>query len=267
MKEYFLNHRIGFNEYITGNRFIDICEQTGATFCKTDYLNAFVDSTHKVFVTHNSDYHIDKDRFAIGPECKYWLAQNKSVKSDKLIPIPIGLENMTLRTSDMSQKGLFSSQVPGALQKATLIDKLNHYDVKKNKLVYMNFNLETSLNERTFVWNKFKNCDWVTVSGRKTMEQYYFDLASHKFVISPRGNGVDCHRVWEALYLRTIPIVKRTVQMKEFDDLPIYFVDNWSEVDYNKLNDFYKEVTKTKYNLNKLKISWWRQFINEKLSE
>ena len=36
--EKFLEHQIGFDEYITGNRFIDICEESGATFCKTDYL-------------------------------------------------------------------------------------------------------------------------------------------------------------------------------------------------------------------------------------
>ena len=98
------------------------------------------------------------------------------------------------------------------------------------------------------------------------MEKFYFDIAQHKFVFSPRGNGVDCHRTWEALYLRTIPIVKKCRHMKEFEDLPIFFVDNWSSPCYNKLNDFYEKVQDKLYDLDKMKISYWRKRINEKLS-
>ena len=91
------------------------------------------------------------------------------------------------------------------------------------------------------------------------------DLASHKFVFSPRGNGVDCHRTWEALYLRTIPIVKKSTHMKEFEDLPIFFVDNWEEVCYTNLEQFYYKVKNNLYDLSKMKISYWKNLINEKL--
>lgn len=32
--ENFTEHKIGFDEYITGNRFIDICDDTDAVFVK-----------------------------------------------------------------------------------------------------------------------------------------------------------------------------------------------------------------------------------------
>ena len=50
--EKFTTHKIGFDDYITGNRFIDICEETGATFCKTDYIHQYNKIGKKVFVTH-----------------------------------------------------------------------------------------------------------------------------------------------------------------------------------------------------------------------
>lgn len=56
------------------------------------------------------------------------------------------------------------------------------------------------------------------------------------FVVSPEGNGIDCHRTWEAMYLRTVPIVTRSPVTEFFVDLglPMLMVDSWSEI--NKLN-------------------------------
>lgn len=265
MKEKFLEHDIRFNEYITGNRFIDICQETGATFCKTDYLASFSNHNPKVFVTHNSDYHICDKKFLLGPSCSCWFAQNKEAQEGKIISIPIGLENMKLRTFGQARDGMFSSQVPGSLEKAMLIDRINSFKLSKTGLVYMNFNTSTH-HSRQSVWQAFEDKNWVKKTSNLQLQKFYFDLAAHKFVISPRGNGVDCHRTWEALYLRTIPIVKRSTHMDEFSDLPIFFVNDWSEVCYNELNKFYDRVENELFNLNKMKLSYWRRVISEKLS-
>ena len=37
---------------------------------------------------------------------------------------------------------------------------------------------------------------------------HWLQHAHFAFVASPSGNGLDCHRTWEALLLRSIPIVK-----------------------------------------------------------
>ena len=65
MKELILNHEIYFDEYITGNRFIDICDQTKAKFCKVDYIEELYNSNIDLLVTHNSDYPIDNNRFSL----------------------------------------------------------------------------------------------------------------------------------------------------------------------------------------------------------
>jgi hypothetical protein len=260
--EKFTTHKIGFNDYITGNRFIDICEETGATFCKTDYVSLYKQSSKKVFVTHNSDYGITNQVYQVCPSHYCWLAQNKECQQDNVIPIPIGLENMFLRTSKASAAGKFSSQVPGALQKAETINRIANLELSKDNLVYMNFNINTYPEERQSVWNMFAEKEWVTNTSNLSMDHFYFDLASYKFVISPRGNGLDCHRTWEALYLRTVPIVLRSEGMRYFEDLPIYFVDDWSEITEQSLNKFYQKMLNSEYDLGKMKISWWKNKIN-----
>tara|TARA_B100000287_G_scaffold435571_1_gene504575 strand:+ start:2955 stop:3755 length:801 start_codon:yes stop_codon:yes gene_type:complete len=264
--ENFTEHSIGFDEYITGNRFIDICDNSEAVFCKTDYISNFREHNCKVFLTHNSDYHITENVFSYGPACQLWLAQNKDLKHPNVEGIPIGLENMILRTNSAALGGKFSSQVEGAMEKAMLINQYASLEVPKSEFTYMNFNVKTYPQEREMVWEMFKNEKWVTTTQGLSLQKFYFDLASHKFVISPRGNGVDCHRTWEALYLRTIPIVRRSTHMDEFSDLPIYYVDDWSEISYTKLNEYYEMVQSSLFDLSKMKISAWKEYIDEKLS-
>ena len=163
----------------------------------------------------------------------------------------------------MAQYGAYSSEVPGALQKAQLIDRVNSLNIPKNGDVYMNFNINTYPEERQKVWDMFVNQKWVTTTKNVPMSQFYFDLAAHKFAISPRGNGVDCHRTWEALYLRTVPIVKSSLHMNSFSDLPIYYVNSWDELDYNKLMEFYDKVKNELYDLSMMKISSWKEAIRD----
>ena len=170
--ESFLEHQIGYSEYITGNRFIDICDESEATFCKTDYLHFFKNTKQRVFVTHNSDYHINSKATTFGPECDYWYAQNKDCNDERIIPIPIGLENIKLRKTSSSHHGLFSSEVKGAHQKALLLDKINGFCVEKQDLVYMNFNIKTYPKERQYVWDKFSQENWVTKTNNLSMEKF-----------------------------------------------------------------------------------------------
>ena len=183
--------------------------------------------------------------------------------------IPIGLESMIFRVNPTSHMGRFSSKGNGkdSLQKAIYIDKLARQKIKHDKLAYLNINPNTFPTERQFVIDLFANSPKVTSKNSISWKEYYQDIASHKFVFSPRGNGVDCHRTWEALYLRTIPIVKKSIHMNEFCDLPIFFVEKWEDICYDKLNVFYEQVENQLYNLDKMKISYWKNKIKECINE
>ena len=57
---------------------------------------------------------------------------------------------------------------------------------------------------------------------------------THKsfYVLSPRGTGEDCHRFYEAIYLDSIPIVKKTNTPfdKMYDVFPCLVVNDWNEI-------------------------------------
>ena len=59
-------------------------------------------------------------------------------------------------------------------------------------------------------------------------------------MICPRGNAVDCHRNWEVLYMRRVPIMKRDPYLQElFKDYPVLWVDDFAEVTQTMLMDNY----------------------------
>jgi len=75
-------------------------------------------------------------------------------------------------------------------------------------------------------------------------KSYLQHLKKHKFCISPEGNGIDCYRTWESLYMKTIPICKRSIVVEEFaKTFPIYIVDDWSDFDINKVWDSYRSFS------------------------
>jgi hypothetical protein len=52
----------------------------------------------------------------------------------------------------------------------------------------------------------------------------------YAFVVSPHGNGLDCHRTWESLALGNIVIVKRSPLDPLYDGLPVVIVEEWSQI-------------------------------------
>jgi len=84
----------------------------------------------------------------------------------------------------------------------------------------------------------------------------------YAFVLSPCGNGIDCHRTWEALALGCIPIVKKSLMDDIYDGLPVLIVDNWSDITKDLLektiSDFKSKVFLTK----KTTLKYWVDKIN-----
>jgi hypothetical protein len=86
---------------------------------------------------------------------------------------------------------------------------------------------------------------------------YLNELASCKFVLSPRGNGIDTHRTWETLYLGSIPIVKTSSLDPMYEGLPVLIVQNFEDITERFLEEKYEEMSHTTYNLQRLNSSYW----------
>ena len=206
-------------------------EDGSILFVKTDLIHLFFKYMHPritrryILVSHNSDFSAPKDpRFAtirgqfiithrllcriIHKYCHVflllqsagnrkvdfseyleddtltlWLAQNCDRSHPKLHPIPIGLENKHWKTEkDFEIFRRIASTAP---------------PLEKRR-----FDLYVSLggtnSERDALKRHFKSQEFALVRDGKTIfARYLADVASSKFVLSPRGNGLDCHRTWE----------------------------------------------------------------------
>lgn len=93
---------------------------------------------------------------------------------------------------------------------------------------------------------------------------YFSTLARTKFVICPRGCGLDTYRVWDSLYLGCVPIVVKFSGYEEFTDLPILWIDDWRnylELEEEYLSYIWNTMLDTDYNYDKLLFDYWRNKI------
>lgn len=171
-----------------------------------------------ILISHNGDENITEQYLPhISDTIIHWFAQNCLVSHTKLTPLPIGLEN----------KNYYLHGIPqhfDVLRKKTL--------PKEHKILYK-FNANTNPKERNPALQVLAThplahtyADWrQSYTYLKTLQQF-------SFVASPPGNGEDCIRTWESLYLGTIPIVKRSYMNEYFVSLgvPMVIIDSWEEL-------------------------------------
>jgi len=86
-----------------------------------------------------------------------------------------------------------------------------------------------------------------------TPDDYFRELPKYKFVVSPAGNGTDCHRHYEALMAGCIPIVEMHKHiLKTYGNCPILYTRDYSEITPEYLETQYSNMIDTKYDFSKL---------------
>lgn len=93
---------------------------------------------------------------------------------------------------------------------------------------------------------------------------YFKNLAYSKFMICPRGCGIDSYRIWDCIHMGCIPIVEKYQGYQQFTDLPILFIDHWKCIENlteDYLNNKWIEMLNTNYNYEKLRFSYWYHLI------
>ena len=153
-------------------------------------------------------------------------AVNSIVWNEKVIPAPYGVQRRMSLNDDRIE----------VLQ--THMNKESTKVPRSFRLLYVGIN-ENSHEERKGLTKKFLDETWATVeTGRVDFETYLDRMWRCKFVLCPRGNAIDCHRNWETIYMRRVPVMKRTPFLEElYKDYQVLFVDDYSEVTEQLLLD------------------------------
>ena len=76
---------------------------------------------------------------------------------------------------------------------------------------------------------------------RRDSELYLLKLQQYRFVLSPPGNGPDCHRTWEALLMGCIPVVLSGPLNAVYEGLPVLILDSWDDLTPSRLTSTYKK--------------------------
>jgi len=234
-----------------GKRELKIIKESRIFFVKTDYLIffekyilPFID--HKfIMISHNSAHISGKNKGILNNEFLIkWYGQNM-IPHPKTYGIPLGLMNKQWEGSDYS------------------ICKKNRNNEKIN-LLYFNFSINTNKNRVVIRDKLLKNR--FEQNHKKDWKGYIEDLSTHFFCVSPEGMGVDCHRIWECLYVGTVPIVLKNDMMYEyFNDLPILWVDSFDDVTEEFLLKERYRFEKLNWNCDKARLGYWIKLFSDNI--
>lgn len=231
-------------------------KKNSIVFVRSECLGNFFKSIHPfipqkyILLTHVDDYAIPGGfiSYLNDPKIIHWFAINPSiVDHHKFTKIPIGY--WQIKVDQPFTNLLFED-----------LRKLNN----RPHMLYLNFGLWSNP-ERTFVKNLFINKPFCYVAENKPYFEYLKEMAKCKFVLSPPGNGLDCHRTWEALMVGSIPIVKSSNLNSLFEGLPVLIITDWNVVNQKYLEKKYSEMKNKKYNYDKLYIEYWKNLMKSKM--
>lgn len=170
------------------------------------------------------------------PRVACWFTQNYdgTVQHEKLKPLPIGLDFHTISNrckwghwpatptlQEAELEALRSEALPNARRRLRV-----HADFHFNKHKQQTFGDDRSAVQRALEGNPA--VEFQTQKLRRSA--LWREKTRYAFVVSPHGNGLDCHRTWESLVLGNIVIVKRSSLDALYDGLPVVIVNDWSEI-------------------------------------
>ena len=217
--------------------------QNDLVFCIPEYLAMLREQIDNgvvkvpdnfTLITHNSDVNFSEQAIEsvveYFPDMINWYTTNLLAPHPKDLPIPICIANPKWSHGNQDR-----------------FKKVMEENNKKDKTYYANFNISTNPEERNYCCKALgieieeKYPDAASIKDHddfveKTHEGYLRNMAQSYFTLSPDGNGKDCHKTWEAIYMRSIPIVTNSYFATTFQNLgiPIFTIDDWR--DFNHLN-------------------------------
>lgn len=258
------------NNLIQTNKISFLHDDEQIIFCKRDvileeYKRISQLDRDVILIVGNSDYTFDSQIFELRPKnVKHFFAQNSTVINDICTPLPIGVENEIL--PKRHGHGAINNEI---FQKKDLLVNPPETEIEnKIDLLYSNFSVNTQRSVREPIKNLSINSPHITWEHGVSYQHFVNQIKNHKATLSPRGNGIECIRTYEVLYLNEIPICigdraeySATIE-GIYKFLPIVFIDNLDYLMDIKYID--SEIKKVKNNSRELlDFEYWESKIIE----
>jgi hypothetical protein len=188
-----------------------------------------------------------------------WLIQNTFYKHDKIIQLPIGLDYHSIN-NNLNHKWKLPDEGNLPREQESLLITIHSEANNTNRINKIFSNIHLRLDKRNDRSNALGSIpeDLIAHSGDFfPRTPTWREMSKYSFVLSPYGNGYDCHRTWEALCLGCIPIVRAPHFKQLFEDLPVLNVKEWSDVTQELLENTIREFKTKTFNYDKLKLQYW----------
>lgn len=204
-------------------------------------------SSNFVLITHNSDVNVTPELYASKPpNVVLWFAQNVCHKADDLIAVPIGIANSQWPHGNVSDIVATSNVITP------------HYSFQ------FCVKIDTNPQERT-KWVNFVNqyrshvicppypCDRHT---------FLTTISQAVCVLSPAGNGVDCHRNYETFLMGRYPVTNYNIGLESLP-LPFIFVQDINNETPDSIGEKLQRVVQRPCDYSVLFMPYWAQKIQD----
>lgn len=163
------------------------------------------------------------ERLLTSPYLERWYTQNCDVSDvPKIRPFPIGLS-------------LHNRRPFGSPKKTA--DELRQRSIaarpasERPMTVYSDIGVSLASDDRRAAVQVVKDLSHVHSQTRRISQSATWRrYARSRFVLSLKGNGIDAHRTWEALYLGAIVITLRSTLDPLYAGLPVVLLDDLHEI-------------------------------------
>lgn len=266
-----LNWQFNNSPYLSGDTFSDLADATFSRskfrlrdwrkplknseiiFVKADDIDAFFSQINqfpkvRILIIGNSDRDWNSFDFPVPDRIRKIYLQNNFVDFLMFRSLPIGIENRRLGVNG----------IPSRFNSASTKFSANSRCCDKPLLTYLSPTHKSRDSLSSFVE------DYHYFPNRLSPDEYLQEISRHKYVICPRGNGVDTHRFWEALYLNAYPIVVKSKWSELITkqlNLPIIEVEDWQFVSETieklQIRDFSSEKIPALW--SEYWVSLWRE--------
>ena len=186
-----------------------------------------------------------------------WFVSNCEIQDPRVVPIPFGIfgNKDKLETAQAIDEYFDVARLAGCGTTAPARDKL----------LYVNFQFYNT--NRAELYYHFRNhFPEVTCKQQCPFDEFLEDLATHKYVLCPTGNGLDCYRTLEAIYMGAIPIIENrmgAVAPYTGVQYPIMVFDNLIQADPPRLDSLYDKYNNVDKDITQALWPYWKDKIEQ----
>ena len=190
------------------------------------------------------------------PRVLHWFTQNRCAADARISPLPIGIDFHTVNDRPFWGEPVTS---PIDQEQAMLAIARSLPPVERRvPRMYLDFITTSAYGDRVAILASLsRNPLAVVQPGRLPRNDLFRRRGEFAFVVSPHGNGLDCHRTWEALALGHIVLVPSSPLDPLYEGLAVVSVRDWTRITEDDLQEWLDRYGPMTRDNPRLTSRWW----------